>query len=115
MDYPSILEQLKDLNLEQSKIQYIEQTSRDFTINLTLTKTGAGGWLISNDMDLDNYAKYSEGETVINNILKEYDEEISRRPKAFEGSTFDPNSVLNKDKTSATNNSQTTETTKVGS
>ena len=37
MDYPSILEQLKDLNLEQSKIQYVEQTSRDFTLNLTLT------------------------------------------------------------------------------
>lgn len=37
MDYPSILEQLSDLNLEQNKIQYVEQTSRDFTINLTLT------------------------------------------------------------------------------
>lgn len=89
---------------------------KSITVNLTLTKrTSTGGWLVSNDMELDNYAKYSEGETVINNILKEYDEEISRRPKAFEGSTFDPNSVLNKDKTSATNNSQTTETTKAGS
>ena len=68
------------------------------TINLTLTKTGAGGWLISNDMDLDNYAKYSEGETVINNILKDYDLEIAKRPKAFEESSFDPSSVLNKDR-----------------
>ena len=37
MDYPSIIEQLKDLNLEKNKIQYVEQTSRDFTINLTLS------------------------------------------------------------------------------
>lgn len=73
---------------------------KTITVNLTLTKTGAGGWLISNDMDLDNYAKYSEGETVINNILKEYDEEISRRPKGFEGSTFDPSSLLQKSKES---------------
>lgn len=73
---------------------------KTLTVNLTLMKTGAGGWLVSNDMDLDNYAKYSEGETVINNILKEYDEEISRRPKGFEGSTFDPSSLLNKDKKS---------------
>ena len=37
IDYPSILEQLKDLNIEQNKIQYVEQTSRDFTLNITLT------------------------------------------------------------------------------
>ena len=37
MDYPSILEQLSNLNIEKDKIQYVEQTSRDFTLNLTLT------------------------------------------------------------------------------
>ena len=37
MDYPSIIEQLSDLYIEKNKIQYIEQTSRDFTINLTLS------------------------------------------------------------------------------
>ena len=37
MDYPSILEQLKELNIEQNKIQYVEQTARDFTLNLTLS------------------------------------------------------------------------------
>ena len=37
MDYPFILEQLKDLNLEPNKIQYVEQTTRNFTLNLTLS------------------------------------------------------------------------------
>lgn len=37
MDYPSILEQLTDLNIEHNKIQYVEQTTRDFTLNLTLS------------------------------------------------------------------------------
>ena len=78
-------------------------------------KTGAGGWLVSNDMDLDNYAKYSEGETVINNILKEYDEEISRRPKGFEGSTFDPSTLLNKDKKSQVKHETEASSKKAGS
>lgn len=34
MDYLSIIEQLKDLNIESNKIQYVEQTSRDFTIEI---------------------------------------------------------------------------------
>lgn len=37
MDYPSIIEQLKELNIEHNKIQYVEQTTRDFTLNLTLS------------------------------------------------------------------------------
>ena len=37
MDYPSIIKQLSDLYIEKNKIQYVEQTSRDFTINLTLS------------------------------------------------------------------------------
>ena len=37
MDYPSIIEQLSDLYIEKNKIQYVEQTSHDFTINLTLS------------------------------------------------------------------------------
>lgn len=68
------------------------------TINLTLMKTGAGGWLVTNDKDLDNYAKYSEGETVVNNILKEYDLAIAKYPGRFEVSSFDASNLLNKDK-----------------
>ena len=88
---------------------------KTITVNITLMKTGAGGWLVSNDMDLDNYAKYSEGETVINNILKEYDEEISRRPKGFEGSTFDPSTFLNKDKKSQVKHETEDSSKKAGS
>lgn len=43
-------------------------------INLTLTQTNEGGWLVSNDTDLDNYAKYTDGETVVNNILQAYED-----------------------------------------
>lgn len=50
-----------------------EAQKKEVTINLVLTRTGDGGWLVSQDTDLDNYAKYADGETVINNMLQGYD------------------------------------------
>lgn len=51
-----------------------EAKKHTITVNFTLIKTGTGGWLVAKDDDLDNYAKYVEGETVINNIISSYDE-----------------------------------------
>lgn len=62
---------------------------KEITVNLTLMKTGAGGWLVSNDQDIDNYAKYSDGETVINNILKGYDDMLSGTDGKLDTSDFD--------------------------
>lgn len=46
------------------------------TINITLMKTGQGGWLVSNDTDLDNFASYVDGETVVDNIMQAYNDSL---------------------------------------
>ena len=51
-----------------------QAVKKEVQINLVLTQTKEGGWLVNIDTDLDNYAKYVEGETVVNNILKSYQE-----------------------------------------
>ena len=50
---------------------------KEVQLNLVLTQTPEGGWLVRVDTDLDNYAKYSDGETVINNILTSYQDYLS--------------------------------------
>ena len=48
-------------------------------INLVLDQDKtSGGWIVVKDKDLDNIAKYADGELVVNNILAAYDEWLSR-------------------------------------
>lgn len=48
-------------------------------INLVLDQDKtSGGWIVVKDKDLDNLAKYADGELVVNNILASYDEWLSK-------------------------------------
>lgn len=48
-------------------------SKREVQVNIVLTQTPEGGWMVTTDTDLDNHAKYVDGETVVNNILEEFD------------------------------------------
>ena len=51
-------------------------------INLVLDQDKtSGGWIVVKDKDLDNIAKYADGELVVNNILAAYDEWLSRETR----------------------------------
>ena len=51
-------------------------------INLVLDQDKtSGGWIVVKDKDLDNIAKYADGELVVNNILAAYDEWLSKELK----------------------------------
>ena len=51
-------------------------------INLVLDQDKtSGGWIVVKDKDLDNIAKYADGELVVNNILAAYDEWLSKETR----------------------------------
>lgn len=50
-----------------------EAQKKKVEISFVLSKID-GSWLVTTDTDLDNYAKYADGETVINNILENYND-----------------------------------------
>ena len=45
---------------------------RDYTIELVLTKDNGGGWLVSNDRELEAVLKYEHGVDVANFIKSEF-------------------------------------------
>lgn len=47
---------------------------REVTLNLVLERGASGGYVVTVDTDLDNYAKYVDGETVVSNIFSKYED-----------------------------------------
>lgn len=54
---------------------------RDITIELKLDKVSLGGWLVSDDTDLNSALKYEEGVNVASYILEQYSEWYSDSTK----------------------------------
>lgn len=54
---------------------------RDITVELKLDKVTLGGWLISDDTDLDSALKYEEGVNVASYIFEEYSEYKEKRDR----------------------------------
>ncbi len=50
---------------------------RETTVTLTLEKTSSGGWVVTNDSEVDAIAKYQEGEVVVSSILTSYEDWVT--------------------------------------